>query len=334
MAAAAHALHARRLYRRRDLHPARQAPRRSARFAERCRQCAVLSGRRRPLLWSGRRADRPRRPRQADAGCLAAGDHREAVRARPRVGQSAQRADIESAVRGPDLSDRSLPGQGDGPEHPGAALRQRHLRAVVDARSYRPHPDHCRRDRGRRGARALLRKDRRAARHGAEPPVPAPRHDRDGAADVFRCGFRARQEDGAVPRDPPDRRRQCGARPIRERRGARPESPGLPARARRGAGFHHRDLCRAQARHRQLALGRRAVLSTHRQAAVRPLDRDRGAIPSGALRALSRHAGRASASQYPHAAHPAGRRPLAQLQRQAAGLRNRDRRREDGFRLP
>ena len=42
---------------------------------------------------------------------------------------------------------------------------------------------------------------------------------------------------------------------------------GLSRRARRRAGLDDRDLCRAEADDRQLALGRRAVLSAHRQGA-------------------------------------------------------------------
>src|SRR5262249_45221583 len=54
---------------------------------------------------------------------LAAGDHREAFRSRLRLGQGAQRSGPQGFVRRPDLSDRSLPRQGDGSEHPGAAFR-------------------------------------------------------------------------------------------------------------------------------------------------------------------------------------------------------------------
>ncbi len=53
---------------------------------------------------------------------------------------------------------------------------------IWNRRLHRPRADHGRGDGGRRGARRLLRDRRRAARHGAEPPVPAARADRDGAA--------------------------------------------------------------------------------------------------------------------------------------------------------
>src|SRR6266487_2485 len=211
---------------------------------------------------------------------------------------------LKVAVRGPDLSHRSLPRQGNGPEYPGTALRQRHLRAAVEPRPYRPCPDHGRRDSRRRGPRSLLRKDRRIAGHGAEPSVSAPCHDRYGAADLIRCGCRARQEDGAVPGNSSHLTGQCCTWPVRGGRGARQKRSRLPARARCRAEFRNRNLCRAQARHRQLALGRRAILPPHRQAPFRPHDRDRGAISSSALCTFPRHPGRSIACEHPDAPHP------------------------------
>src|SRR5215831_3945951 len=160
MAGPAHALHARRLHRARYLQPARQAAERSAAWAERWRKCAVLPGGRRPVLRSDHRSAGACRACVPVGERLAAGDHREAFRSRLRLGEGAQRPDPQGAVRRSDLSDRPFPRQGNGPEHPGAALRQRHLRAAVESRSHRPCSDHGRRDRGRRGPRALLRTDR------------------------------------------------------------------------------------------------------------------------------------------------------------------------------
>ena len=90
------------------------------------------------------------------------------------------------------------PRQGDGPEHHGAALRQRHVRAALEPRSHRPRADHRRRDGRRRAPRQLLRRDRRAARHGAEPPVPAAVADRDGAADLASSADAVRNEKAKV----------------------------------------------------------------------------------------------------------------------------------------
>ena len=50
--------------------------------------------------------------------------------------------------RTPDLPDRSLSRQGDGAEHPGAALRQRHVRADLEPQPHRSRPDHRRRELG------------------------------------------------------------------------------------------------------------------------------------------------------------------------------------------
>src|SRR6516162_3412908 len=69
----------------------------------------AISGRCRPVLRSGDRAARPRRTRSPVRPLLAAGDRRKAVRARLGIGQGAERANPQGAVRGPDLSNRSLP---------------------------------------------------------------------------------------------------------------------------------------------------------------------------------------------------------------------------------
>ena len=68
--------------------------------------------------------------------------------------------------RAPDLPHRSLSREGDRPEHHGVPLRQRDLRAGVESPLRRPRADHRRRDRGRGGPRRILRRGRRAARHG------------------------------------------------------------------------------------------------------------------------------------------------------------------------
>ena len=99
---------------------------------------------------------------------------------------SAKRADREAPrvlQRGRDLPDRPLPRQGDRPEHAGAPLRQRDLRADLEPPVRRPRPDHGRRVDRDRGARRLLRERRRDPRHLPEPPPAAARAHRDGAAD-------------------------------------------------------------------------------------------------------------------------------------------------------
>ena len=58
-----------------------------------------------------------------------------------------------------------------------------HFRAALESPLHRPRADHGERTARRGRARAVLRKLRCAARHGAESPAPAPLPRRDGAAD-------------------------------------------------------------------------------------------------------------------------------------------------------
>ena len=85
-----------------------------------------------------------------------------------------------------DLPHRPLPRQGNGAEPDGAALRQRDLRAAVAGAVYQERADHGGGNGRRRQPRGLLRPDRRAARHGAEPLAATAVHRRDGAAGVAR----------------------------------------------------------------------------------------------------------------------------------------------------
>ena len=62
---------------------------------------------------------------------------------------------------------------------------------------------------------------------------------------------------------------------------------GYRARAGRRAGLHDRDVRGAEAAARQLALGGRAVLHPHRQAAAEADDRDRDPVPASAARRSS-----------------------------------------------
>ena len=57
-------------------------------------------------------------------------------------------------------------------------------------------------------ARGLLRARRGAARHGAEPPPPAPHPRGDGAARRLRRGLDPQREGEGAARRPPDRRRR------------------------------------------------------------------------------------------------------------------------------
>ena len=97
----------------------------------------------------------------AAGGLLAPRGHREAVRPRPGLRPGAQpgRARGLPAQRG--LPDRPLPGQGDRPEHPGAALRQHDVRADLEPVVRRPRPDHHGRGHRHRRPGRLLRRHRR-----------------------------------------------------------------------------------------------------------------------------------------------------------------------------
>ena len=126
---------------------------------------------------------------------------REALRPQSRFRRGAQRGAKQRLPRGSDLSHRPLPRQGDGAEHHGVALRQRHLRADLEPPLHRQRPDHRRRDAGRRGARRLLRRCRGHARHGAKPhDATASAHGDGAAGDVWR-GLRARREGEGAARD-------------------------------------------------------------------------------------------------------------------------------------
>ena len=152
----------------------------------------------------------------------------------------------------------------------------------------RSRSDHRRGNRRRRAPRQVLREDRRAARHGAQPCVPAAGDDGDGAADLLRrrcgAGEEGRGHPGHTAADDP-------AQALRDAvRGQYDAGTvlGEPVRAYRREPDVAPDSATEtfiawQVEHRQLALGRRAVLSAHRQVHETPIDRDRDPLPSGAL---------------------------------------------------
>ena len=129
-----------------SLQPAEGASRGPRQDGRHGRQPSLLSRGRRPLLRHRRR--RPRRGGHGDGRgrAMAARRHREAVRPRPALGQGAQCRDPEDAAGASDLSNGPFPRQGDGPEHHGAALCQRPVRAAVESPAHRPRPDHRRGD--------------------------------------------------------------------------------------------------------------------------------------------------------------------------------------------
>ena len=148
---------------------------------------------------------------------LRPGRHREAVRPRPGIGAGARRRGPPVVLREPDLPDRPLPGQGDGPEHLRVPVRQRDLRARLEQHARRPRPDHGRRVDRRRAPGGVLRGDRRRPRHRPEPPAPGARAGRDGAAGGVRRRPDPRREGEAPAGDAADDARELRARPVRRR---------------------------------------------------------------------------------------------------------------------
>ena len=220
-------------------------------------------------------------PRRAAA--VAAGRDREAVRPRPGQRPGAQRDAERGVPRVLGLPHRPLPGQGDGPEHPGAALRQHAVRADLEPRLRGPRPDHDGGGHRHRRPGRVLRRDRRGPGRDPEPPAAAAGAHRHGRAGVLRrrrrCARRRRRcsprsRSPKTSRSAPPAGQYAGGLAGRHR-GAR-----LPRGGRHPAGLDHRDLRGAAPRGRHQAVGRGAVLPAHRQAAAEPDDRDRADVPA------------------------------------------------------
>ena len=88
-----------------------------------------------------------------------------------------------------------------------------------------------------------------------------------------------------------------------------------------------RDLRRDEARDRQLAMGRRAVLSAHRQADGEARHRNRDPVQGAAAAAVPPDRRQANRAERAGAAHPARRGNFAELQRQDSGPGGQARRR-------
>ena len=201
---------------------------------------------------------------------------REAVRPRPRLGPRARGRHPPVHRRVPALSDRPLPRE-DGPGGvPLPALRQHDARAGLEPRAHLQRADHDGRELRRRGSRALLRSGRRAAGRGRQPPDAGGGDGRDGGPGRRR---RRHAQGREVRRLPLDGRRRPGA--LRARAIRR-----LPRHRRRRCRVDHGDLCGAAAGDRQLALGGRAVLHPHRQAAAGDPDRAAARVPPPAAPGL------------------------------------------------
>ena len=164
------------------------------------------------------------------AGRLAAGGDREAVRPRPGQRPRAERHPGRGLPAGRGVPHRPLPRQGDGAEHPRAALRQRDVRADLEPRLRGPRPDHDGRGHRHRRPGRLLRRHRRRARRDPEPPAAAARADRDGGAGLVRRRLAADGEGEGAVRGPAARRPRRGhrARAVRGRLAGRPPGARFP----------------------------------------------------------------------------------------------------------
>ena len=113
--------------------------------------------------------------------------------AAPEGGPGIEQPAAPGSSRRAGLPHRPLPGQRNRAEPDGDAVRQLDLRADLELQIHRSRADHGERRRWASAiARRLLRQERRTARHGAEPHVPAHGAGGDGAAGGAGCGQHSR----------------------------------------------------------------------------------------------------------------------------------------------
>ncbi len=99
------------------------------------------------------------------------------------------------------------------------------------------------------------------------------------------------------------------------------KSSRIPFRARRRAGFTHRNFRCHEAAHRQLALGGRSFLSSHGKAHAGAQYPHRDPVPPCAVRAVPRYFRGTHDAEPAGAAHPAGGRNLAAIRGQGSRAR-------------
>ena len=194
------------------------------------------------------------------------GGHRETVRSRSGKRAGPEQGGQRRLPRGVGVPDRPLPGQGDGAQHPGAAVRQSVVRPDLERTLRRPRADHHGRRHRTGWAGRLLRRHRRRPRCHPEPSDAAAGADRDGRAGQLQpVGAADREDQGAVGNATGRAaRRDHQPRPVH--RGLAGRGEGRRAARRRGLlqGLQHRDVRRHHARGRHPPLGRCAVLSADR----------------------------------------------------------------------
>ncbi len=186
-----------RLLRRRRLQPAARHHRRARPRARHGRQPRLLPLDPAALLPGRGRTAQGARARRELRRLMAPRRGGEAVRPRPEERPGAERDRLGGVPAGVGVPDRPLPGQGDGAEHPGPAVRQPAVRAGLERQLRRPRADHHGRGHRHRRPRRLLRRHRRCPRRDPEPPAAADGADRDGGAGLVRraaaCGSRSRR---------------------------------------------------------------------------------------------------------------------------------------------
>ena len=131
-------------------------------------------------------------------------------------------------------------------------------RADLESQPCAQHSDHHGREFRGAGSRRVLRRGRRHPRRVAEPHAADPGVADHGPAHGPGARGDPRQEGEPAEGGPGARAARHRARPVRR----------LREGSRRASGLDGRDLCRRQARHRQLALGGRSHLHPHRQGAA------------------------------------------------------------------
>ena len=185
--------------------------------------------------------------------------------------------------RGPGLPHRPLPRQGGGPEHSGLPLRQRPVRAHLEPRPHRPRADRRARD-----ARRSTTASRSTRRPAPSRTWWSPTSSRSWPS--WPWSRRPRSSRGAISEEKNKVFRSL--RPLDVTQVVRGQYDGyrdIPGVARR---LRHRDLRGPAVRDRQLALGRRALLPAHRQAAGRRRAHHLHRLPRAAQVDVPRRLGR------------------------------------------
>ena len=225
-----------------------------------------------------------------------------------------QRQAARSVRRRADLSHRPFPRQGAGAEHPRVPFRQRLVRAHLESQLHRSRADRCAGD---------TRASANARRSTSRPAPIATWWSRTCSRSWGSWPWSRRRISRRKPISEEKNKVFRSMLPIQpDRRGARAVHR-LSRRGGRGARVRHRNLHRAQVFDRQLALGRRAVLSAHRQAAGRGPAHHLHRVSRAAQEHVSRRVGHRRAWAGPSHLRSRGcGQDFAVVLRQASGARH------------